>query len=500
MSESNASRWSAVSALLSEALELDEASRAAFLDERCAGDPELRAEVQSLLDAHQASGGFMDVPAPVAAGLTPAPPSQPSLVNLEQTDLGPYHIDREISRGGMGVVYLAEDTRLGREVAIKVLPPEHAADAERRARMRVEARAAGRLTHPGIATVYALEEHDGHLCLVCEFVHGHTLRAEIERGPLDLPTLVDTALQLARALAAAHASGVVHRDLKPENVMRADTGAVKILDFGVARFVTVTPGGPALTREGLVVGTPGYMSPEQLEGRETDARSDIFSFGVLLFELATGTHPFETRTPAATAAAVIAGEPPDLMQLNPALPAALSAVISRCLEKNPDDRYPSAAAIVRDLEPLRTSSGTMRRTPVRVNPSSRWWWVMHQVTAMVVMAAMIPPVWWMAETIANDLTRALLLATIATVVVNGTIRAHLLFTYRFNRKAIGAQVRRSQRLLLVADWAFAIVLVTCGFGVRTHVGHAALLAGVGLAWAVSAQLIEPATREAAFPS
>ena len=285
--------------------------------------------------------------------------------------LGPYRIMRKLGEGGMGVVHLAEDTRLGRRVAIKALPPRFTRDERRRRRLRREARAAASLTHPGIATVYALEEFDGALCIVSEYVAGETLRQELAAGPLPPADLLDTAVAIARALAAAHEGNVLHRDLKPENVIRVrDTGieeaAIKIVDFGLARFSDPEAGAASatqLTAPGAMLGTPGYMAPEQIRGEPIDFRADIFAFGVLLFELATGSHPFTSATPVSTVARVLERTPPDLRQLAPACPAALEAVIGRCLQKDPAQRYAATRELVEDLEGARRTPAESPAAP-----------------------------------------------------------------------------------------------------------------------------------------
>ncbi len=224
---------------------------------------------------------------------------------MEGRSIGPYRIDREIGRGGMGVVYLAEDTRLHRSVALKALAPALLVDAKQKERLRREARAAASLSHPSIATVYALEEFEGDLYVVSEYVRGGNLRAYLEKGPLPLATLLEVAVQTAEGLAAAHEKGVIHRDLKPENIVRYEQGNVKILDFWIALLSTPDPGTQRLTEVGTLIGTPAYMAPEQLEGESVDFRSDIFAFGILLYELACGSNPFESQTAISTIARIL---------------------------------------------------------------------------------------------------------------------------------------------------------------------------------------------------
>jgi predicted Ser/Thr protein kinase len=509
-----------VIAIFHAARERPAADRGALLDEQCGSDHVLRAEVESLLAADQQAGGFLERPAAVAAGLAEA--ASPPL--LEGARLGPYIVERELGHGGMGMVYLAEDARLGRKVAIKVLAPGFTRDERRRERMRLEARAAAALSHPGIATVYELEEFGEHLCLVCEYVRGETLRAEIDRGPLPPDPVIDTGVQLAEALQAAHAAGVVHRDLKPENVMRDDGGRVRILDFGVARLhpdASLPP--QRMTEAGILVGTPAYMSPEQLDGSDVDARSDIFALGVLLFELASGVHPFETKTPASTAARVLAAHPPSLLEINQGIPAGLDTVIRRCLVKDPADRYQSASDVARDLGVLRrggraaeasgvvslgmstssvagASTGPAVRGRVTRRPTPAGWWVLHQATVIAVAALIVWPVALVHQAAKSDWTVAILLAVIAVAAVNGTLRAHLLFTHHFNEVELSGQLKRTELWLRRSDGLFAALLLAAVVATaRSHVVRSAILAAVAVGWIVTALVIEPATRRAAFP-
>ncbi len=362
-------RWRQVGELFHRALEHRRGERPRFLEEACRGDVGLRAEIDSLL-AHHEDGAPPVVPTPPGDAAADGSAGEPEMDAGEPElaagrRLGPYRIIRKLGEGGMGVVHLAEDTRLGRHVAIKALPPRFTRDERRRRRLRREARAAASLTHPGIATVYALEEFDGALCIVSEYVAGETLRQELAAGPLPPADLLDTAVAVARALAAAHEGNVLHRDLKPENVIRVrDTGiedaGIKIVDFGLARFGDPEAGAASatqLTAPGAMLGTPGYMAPEQIRGEQVDFRADIFAFGVLLFELATGSHPFTSATPVSTVARVLEATPPDLRQLAPACPPALEAIIRRCLEKDPAERYGATRELVDDLERARRTPG-----------------------------------------------------------------------------------------------------------------------------------------------
>jgi TolB-like protein/Tfp pilus assembly protein PilF len=282
------------------------------------------------------------------------------------SQIGHYRIEERLGAGGMGEVYRAHDTRLGRDVALKVLRPEVAADAERRDRFLREARLLAALDHPGIVTVHSVEESDGVRYLTMQLVAGETLDELIPEGGLPLASFFEIAVPLADAVAAAHERGIVHRDLKPSNVIRSRDGKVKVLDFGLAKLrdppqSSVDGRAPTdlLTEEGVVLGTLPYMAPEQIEGREADARSDVFALGVVLFEMATGRRPFVGPTRAALISSILVTNPPDPADLRGALPRPLSRLLKGCLEKNPRLR-PALASAVRDS--LREASSGFERT------------------------------------------------------------------------------------------------------------------------------------------
>src|SRR5215471_16847829 len=271
--------------------------------------------------------------------------------------LAHYRLLEKLGEGGMGVVWRAEDTRLQRQVALKFLPPDAAHDASRRLRFEQEARAAAALSHSGIATVHELAGSDDQTFIVFEYVPGATLRDSIAPGGVATEELLNVAADIADALAAAHAAGVVHRDLKPENVMRTPSGRCKVLDFGLARISgPPTPEGMTrshLTSAGMVVGTVGYMAPEQLEGKPVDFRADIFAFGALLYELATGVHPFQRDSSALTIAAILKEDPPPLIERNRLHPAELDRIVRKCLRKRAEDRYQSTLDLLVDLRSLK---------------------------------------------------------------------------------------------------------------------------------------------------
>src|ERR1700728_4022721 len=284
--------------------------------------------------------------------------------------LGPYEISAAIGAGGMGEVYRARDTQLGRNVAIKVLPSFLSADPDRLRRFEQEARAAAALNHPNILVVFQLGTHDGVPYLVSELLEGSTLREPLQRGALPIRKAIDYGVQIARGLAAAHEKGIVHRDLKPENVFVTKDGRVKILDFGLARLLPqrgeVEVNAPTLsdlTDPGTVMGTVGYMSPEQVSGKPADHRADIFAFGAILYEMLTGNRAFQKPTSAETMTAILNEDPPGVAQLVPLSPPAVQRVIHRCLEKNPEQRFQSASDLAFALEALSDSGSVTAAVP-----------------------------------------------------------------------------------------------------------------------------------------
>lgn len=304
------------------------------------------------------------------------------------TRLGPYEILAPLGVGGMGEVYRARDMKLGRDAAIKVLLSEVSADAERRLRFEQEARSASALNHPNIITVYDIDSADSNLYLAMELVEGKTLREMLSAELLPAKKMLDIAVQVADGLAKAHAAGIVHRDLKPENLMISKDGFVKILDFGLAKLVEpVAQEGSALptvvgpgTLPGTVMGTVGYMSPEQASGEPVDYRSDQFAFGSILYEMATGRRAFQRKTGAETLAAIIREEPEPIGQLNPKAPAPVRWIIERCLVKEPEERYTSTRDLARDLRSVRdhlseTSVSAMSLAAGRSRPGLPVWFL-----------------------------------------------------------------------------------------------------------------------------
>jgi len=354
-----AERWQQVNDLFQSAAERAPEERAAFLDEACHGDEGLCREVESLLASYERAENFIESPAFEVA---------PELVTNDRAGalvgelFGHYRIESLIGVGGMGEVYLARDERLGRKVALKLLPKRLTADETQLTRFKTEARSASALNHPNILTVYEIGAEGNRQFIAMEFIEGMTLRASLACERMNLHAALEIAVQVASALAAAHETGVVHRDIKPENIMLRPDGYVKVLDFGIAKLTEQTPasdhhelGTTAVlqTRPGLVLGTAHYMSPEQTRGQKVDARSDIWSLGVVLYEMVGGIPPFRGETPSDCIASILRTEPPPLSGVLSDVPLKLESILQKALRKNRDERYQTIKEMLADLRNLK---------------------------------------------------------------------------------------------------------------------------------------------------
>jgi serine/threonine protein kinase/Tol biopolymer transport system component len=345
-----------VGQLYRDALELPPEARGAFLSSACQRDTALRQEVESLLAYERRTDFVVDLSAVEVLGRAIATEQSQSWVGRQ---ISHYLVLSLLGRGGMGEVYRARDLRLAREVAVKALPLAYSIDATRLHRFEQESRAAGQLSHPNVVTVHDVGVHEGVPFIVTELLEGGDLREEMSVGSLPQARAIGYARQIARGLAATHAKGIVHRDLKPENLFVTHDGRVKILDFGLAKLAgradQASSAGERLeTSPGLVVGTVGYASPEQLRGDGSDHRTDIFAFGVILHEMLAGRRPFDGASPADVAASIVMGEPRDLDET--VCVPALNRIVRRCLEKNPDQRFQSASDLAFALDVLSGSS------------------------------------------------------------------------------------------------------------------------------------------------
>jgi serine/threonine protein kinase/TolB-like protein/Flp pilus assembly protein TadD len=350
----NAERWQQIKSLLQAALDREPAERPAFLEEACKGDKLLRQQVNSFIISHEQSDSFIEEPAfeVMAESL------ENNQAEVLGRTLGHYKILDQIGVGGMGEVYLAEDTRLGRKVALKLLPPFVTRDDERVRRFQQEARAASALNHPNILTIYEIGQTDSRHFMATEFIEGETLRQRLAKTQMKIGEVLDVATQVAWALSAAHQAGIAHRDIKPGNIMLRPDGVVKVLDFGLAKLTEqkgddLEAATLVHTKQGIVMGTAHYMSPEQARGQKMDARTDIFSLGVVLYEMVTGRVPFGGQTMTDVLASILMLDPPSLTQSAPEAPDELQRIVHKTLRKDKEERYRTAEELLIDLKALK---------------------------------------------------------------------------------------------------------------------------------------------------
>jgi hypothetical protein len=492
------SRWGRIKRIFAEALERPAPERQVWLA-MVYGNDDLYSEVRALLEAHEGDPQFLEQgvevdPEDLAALDGDIAPALPPGTILGD---GRYRIIGEAGRGGMAVVYVAEDLRLPRRVAMKALPSPALRDPARLERFRREAWAAARISHPAVATIYAFEQFDGQPFIVYELVRGRTLRAELAQGALVPETARRIAIEIARAMTAAHAEGVVHRDLKPENVMLADGGVVKVLDFGIAQLELEDSA--SLTREGGWVGTPAYMAPEQRAGGAVDGRADIFSLGAMLTEMLSGQHP---TAPAGRGRQRPPGEPgshPAAAQPGPSGP--LQRIAARCLQHDPAARYASARELLEDLEAA--SAGE-----VPAGGTARWWWEFHQVATSVVCGLAAVAAWeawdevhgvFTDRTFGGRVGTSFVVLIVAAALVSSILRLNLWFTSRHLPGQLSEVRTRRRAWIRGADWALQLALVSGGLLILdASPRRSVLLLAVAVGMAVAGAFIEPVTERAAF--
>jgi eukaryotic-like serine/threonine-protein kinase len=349
-------RWQSCTDLFNVAVEQPPDERAAFLERSCDGDEALRRKVELLLKYHDTSGDFIKSPAfKVAPELLAGDPEA-----LIGQHVGCYRVDAIAGVGGMGIVYLAWDERLGRKVALKLLPQSMVANEAELGRLKREARTASALNHPNIVTIHDIGEVGSTHYVATEFIEGTTLRERMTKGPIPPNEAVDIAAQVASALYVAHRAGIVHRDIKPENIMLRPDGYVKVLDFGIAKLTQQETLGPTTvlrpelaTQQSLALGTTPYMSPEQAMAQRVDARSDLWSLGVVLYEMLAGRTPFQGETATDVIAAIFDRDPQPLKHCAPIVPPALQGVVDTSLRKDPAERYQTAEEMLSELRAIK---------------------------------------------------------------------------------------------------------------------------------------------------
>jgi serine/threonine protein kinase len=500
-------RHQQIGRLYHAALELEAHQRDAFLDQACSGDAELNGRVRELLIAHERAGDFMEsTPLDVVAGTV----AQNSAASEYGQMIGHYRILGPLERGGMGEVCVAQDTKLRRKVALKLLPPASTENSDHVFRFEQEARAASALNHPNIITIYEIGQAEGARFIAAEYVDGETLRRRMERGPLELRQVLDVAAQVASALTATHEAGILHRDIKPENLIIKPDGTIKVLDFGVAKLIkpSTAMSGPlaahnAQTTPGLMIGTIGYMSPEQVKGQKLDGRTDLFSLGVVLYEMIAGTSPFSGDTVAERAASILHVDPPPLRRYLRDVPRELERIVTKVLAKNPEERYQGAKDLLIDLRDLRLDlevKAREKRSELSGDiPSSREF-VLPIPSAFSRALFLFIQVGYLAMYIAalnylDALERALVAVgltpthvTLALLIIVAmcciAVRIYLISAVGWGHPAAGEKFRRLFPILLLVDgaWSAAPMLTI------SVIGWGAALAGVaGLAYLPFAQ-------------
>src|SRR5579864_517635 len=401
-------RWHRIEHLYHSALKVPAERRAVFLKDECKDDEEVRKEVESLLSYETSAAEFIESPAfDVAAKLMAREKRNEEITDPAATAVvSPrFHLLEKLGAGGMGIVYKVEDTKLRRLVALKFLPPELSRDPQALDRFQREAYAASALNHPNICTIHDIDECEGQRFIAMEFLEGQTLEQYIGAQPLPISKILDLAIQASDALGAAHARGIIHRDIKPSNIFVTARGQPKILDFGLAKLqesesADVRPASDkeanvtqefnpnlTLTRTGVAIGTAGYMSPEQIRGEKLDVRTDVFSFGLVLYEMATGQRAFKGDTGPALHKAILEHVPCPARQLNPQLPANLEKIINRAIAKDREARYQSATEMRMDLE------GLERENEHRFVP--RWW--IAAAGLILVLLLILGTTWWIVR-------------------------------------------------------------------------------------------------------
>ncbi len=492
-------QWERVTSLFDEARALPASDREAFLERAC-DDTDVRSEVASLLDADR-DDGFLERGASVQPRDLLDAFEDPTLAAGARA--GPYVVERLLARGGMGVLYVARDTRLGRRVTLKVLPAAATRDPAARARLRREARTAALLRHPHIVSVHALEEIGGMLAIVAEYVEGPTLADVLaERSPLPREEWHRMACALADALAAAHAAQVVHRDVKSRNVVMGRDG-VRLVDFGIA-IAEGDGGDTRVTGPRQLAGTPLAMAPEQLEGGPATPFSDQYALGLVLYEAASGRLPFGDGPIAAVWARMLRDAPTTLASLAPQLTVGDVVLVHRCLARRPEDRFPSMRELLDALRAAPPNAHDSLRppeqqelgpSPVRRGRGEGGWWDVHQAVTAVLYVVLLWPGWVVATALPGRWRTTAHLALVCLAAVATSLRLHLWFSARHYPRPIAAARRRLRPVLTLLDVVYAALLMyMSAYAPDERVVPAVIAAGLAVCLFMASVVIEPATR------
>jgi serine/threonine protein kinase len=453
-------QWQKVEAVLQEALDRPSPERVSFLDQACAGDEQLRDEAVSLVEAYAEAGDFIEQPAITQDARVLVGDDSSNKIGQE---IGPYKIVKQLGAGGMGEVYLAEDSRLDRLVALKVLPAYFASDDERLRRFQREARAASALNHPNILTIHEVGESAGVRYIATEFIDGATIRQLLTKQELSLEEILDIAAQVCSALAAAHAAGIVHRDIKPENIMRRADGLVKILDFGIAKLLEpgspeyqdeTEPGGRTHTEAGLLLGTVNYMSPEQARGLPVDERTDIWSLGVVVYEMLAQRLPFIGATRMDTIVAILDRQPAPLADVSKdryIVSPLLEQTIDRCLRKEMTDRLGSANELLAELKRVRdeltsgislaVSRNKLSSQTVGISNPDRRAWTGRRLWPLLSLVVVL-----LAATIGTFLYRRAETRTLPTAPGEGLVSGSKLYSQMSESEQLEFVAHQEQRI------------------------------------------------------
>ena len=502
--------WPHVTDVFGGAIDRTDADRVAFLSEACSRNDALGMEVADLLMSYDQMGDFLGDPAVIIADAKKDDGSQ----NVGRK-IGPYEIEAVLGEGGRGTAFLATDARQHRQVVLKKISAALGRDDVAREALLRDAKIVSSLQQPHIAAVHGVEEIYGEYYIVGEYVAGANLRGLVESGPADPRAIITIGRQVADALQAGHAHGINHNNLKPENIVFREGGSVSVLDYGLAHTPYLKANEAPPAGSDAVSVTIGYLSPEQLEGPSVDPRSDLFSLGVVLYELASGRNPFAAPAPAGTVSRIKTLQPPAVVAVREQIPAALDRVIMKCLEKDPEQRPPGAAALFESLKALEiyepgavgdaanresggfAAPGTSARSAAALAARSPW--ITHQMLVMGTMLAMAFLMWEVEASRSSIVSAAIAGAVALTAIISGMMRLQWLI--QSSSDDLAPRLRRTMPLVIAVDLILGALLLLGGIDMSSqHFLLGMIVAVSGVCLAVAAVFVEPAKARAAFPT